>query len=563
MLPPFFYNICGLPALTTHIFPWSIIGHSVDRDFWLTLLGCRNRGWLSDKHLDIRCDLMWKFRQPGADWAIVSLYLCACVMRADVPFWLANGIKYHVPWIEVDRLPSTRLSHVYLIRTSLGECEVRSYLVAGLEALNKPSFPPQRDWLSIPSRTFVCSLAIFFVKLCSYKGTNLLAVGMDGNNQILPIAMGVTYSETGASWTWFMNRLKECIGEVPNLCNISDRHPTIILAYKTVSSNYETGASWTWFMNRLKECIGEVPNLCIISDRHPTIILACKKIRGMYWKTFKAYTTHEFDALLAVLRGYRPDGVQKLEIASFDKWPMAYCPANCFNYMTSNSVESVNSLSRFLRKLPITRLVEYFKGLLQRCCKSEGQDAKEPKWQLSDLPCNHVCAVSRVCGLTNCNLWAQPWFMNRTLKDTYRELVYLLKDAPTWEAPNALQQGTQKQKRRSNNTHITHEPLTREALLGEERARNGWIYQDWDDLVEEEILPVSVTENFMRLREWDGPAEWRQCSYNQMNNFMPTARYSSNNTYDPTQPSSSHGYMLHRNAGESSTPYESYHLDDM
>nr|GEV91566.1 ulp1 protease family, C-terminal catalytic domain-containing protein [Tanacetum cinerariifolium] len=44
-----------------------------------------------------------KAMQPGADWAIVSLYLCAYVMRADVPFWLANGIKYHVPWIEVDK----------------------------------------------------------------------------------------------------------------------------------------------------------------------------------------------------------------------------------------------------------------------------------------------------------------------------------------------------------------------------------------------------------------------------------------------------------------------------
>ncbi|GJR26294.1 hypothetical protein Tco_1102526 [Tanacetum coccineum] len=83
-------------ALTTHIFPWSITGHNVDRDFWLTLLGCRNEGWLSDKHLDIWCDLMWKFRQPGADWAIAGPYLCAYVMRADVPFWPANGIKYPV-----------------------------------------------------------------------------------------------------------------------------------------------------------------------------------------------------------------------------------------------------------------------------------------------------------------------------------------------------------------------------------------------------------------------------------------------------------------------------------
>ncbi|GJZ46206.1 hypothetical protein Tco_0593802, partial [Tanacetum coccineum] len=88
-LPTYFDNIYHLPRKTTHIFSWNKTSHSVDRDFWLTLLGCSNRGWLSDK--------------PDDDWAIVGPYFCALVMRGEVPFWLANGVKYHVPWIEVDR----------------------------------------------------------------------------------------------------------------------------------------------------------------------------------------------------------------------------------------------------------------------------------------------------------------------------------------------------------------------------------------------------------------------------------------------------------------------------
>nr|GEW29029.1 hypothetical protein [Tanacetum cinerariifolium] len=35
----------------------------------------------------------------------------------------------------------------------------------------------------------------------------------------------------------------------------------------------------------------------------------------------------------------------------------------------------------------------------------------------------------------------------------------------------------------SNNIRMTHEELTGEGLLDDERARNGRIYQDWDDLV--------------------------------------------------------------------------------
>ncbi|GJY14077.1 transposase, MuDR, MULE transposase domain protein [Tanacetum coccineum] len=63
-----------------------------------------------------------------------------------------------------------------------------------------------------------------------YKGTNLVAVAMDGNNQIVPIAFGICKGETGPCWSWWMSVLKECIGDNPNLLFISDRHVAIALA---------------------------------------------------------------------------------------------------------------------------------------------------------------------------------------------------------------------------------------------------------------------------------------------------------------------------------------------
>ncbi|GKE54032.1 transposase, MuDR, MULE transposase domain protein, partial [Tanacetum coccineum] len=65
-----------------------------------------------------------------------------------------------------------------------------------------------------------------------YKGTNLVAVGMDGNNQIVPIAFGICKGETGPCWSWWMSVLKECIGDNPNLLFISDRHASIALAVR-------------------------------------------------------------------------------------------------------------------------------------------------------------------------------------------------------------------------------------------------------------------------------------------------------------------------------------------
>ncbi|GJX99168.1 transposase, MuDR, MULE transposase domain protein [Tanacetum coccineum] len=63
-----------------------------------------------------------------------------------------------------------------------------------------------------------------------YKGTNLVAVGMDRNNQIVPIAFGICKGETGPCWSWWMSVLKECICDSPNLLFISDRHAAIALA---------------------------------------------------------------------------------------------------------------------------------------------------------------------------------------------------------------------------------------------------------------------------------------------------------------------------------------------
>ncbi|GKC57078.1 transposase, MuDR, MULE transposase domain protein [Tanacetum coccineum] len=62
-----------------------------------------------------------------------------------------------------------------------------------------------------------------------YKGTNLVVVAMDENNQIVPIAFGICKGETTPCWSWWMSILKECICDHPNLLFISDRHAAIAL----------------------------------------------------------------------------------------------------------------------------------------------------------------------------------------------------------------------------------------------------------------------------------------------------------------------------------------------
>nr|GEW90342.1 hypothetical protein [Tanacetum cinerariifolium] len=249
-----------------------------------------------------------------------------------------------------------------------------------------------------------------------YEGTNLLAVGMDGNNQIIPVATGV--------------------------------------------SQGETGPSWTWFLSKLKECIGGIPKLTIISDRHAAILSSCEAI---FPNAFHAYTVEDFRMEINELQSKRPDVYEKLIEAGVKRLSGAYCPRDRYNYMTSNSAESINSLTRDVKKFLITNLMDWYRKLVQGwyCERQEkykdrpldelGDDRRKiqtvelcngtctcRKWQVSGLPCGHVLAICRVIGLTYCHHLAKGWFMRSSLKGTYQELVYHMGEVSSWRIPNYL-----------------------------------------------------------------------------------------------------------------------------
>ena len=52
----------------------------------------------------------------------------------------------------------------------------------------------------------------------------------DANNKVLPLAFAVVDKESGPSWGWFLERLRNSLGDViadKEICVISDRHKGI------------------------------------------------------------------------------------------------------------------------------------------------------------------------------------------------------------------------------------------------------------------------------------------------------------------------------------------------
>ena len=63
-----------------------------------------------------------------------------------------------------------------------------------------------------------------------YKGTLLIAMGCDRNNQLFPLTFAITEGENTDSWGWFLACIRNRVTERLRICVISDRHPGIMAA---------------------------------------------------------------------------------------------------------------------------------------------------------------------------------------------------------------------------------------------------------------------------------------------------------------------------------------------
>nr|GEX01796.1 transposase, MuDR, MULE transposase domain protein [Tanacetum cinerariifolium] len=177
-----------------------------------------------------------------------------------------------------------------------------------------------------------------------YKGTNLVAIGMDGNNQIMPVAFGICKGETDPCWSWWMSVLKERIGDHNNLLFISDRHPAIALA---------------------------------VHNEFPLAFHV-------------TYTPDEFIANMNIMQVVQPDAYQKLCQAGTQRWSRAHCTLVRYNYMTSNSVESVNACSVINRKLSVLTLAETYCAMLQDWYFERQKLTANLKYEITDWVADKV-----------------------------------------------------------------------------------------------------------------------------------------------------------------------------
>ncbi|KAE8684432.1 hypothetical protein F3Y22_tig00111131pilonHSYRG00240 [Hibiscus syriacus] len=261
-----------------------------------------------------------------------------------------------------------------------------------------------------------------------YLGVNLLAVAMDANNGILPIAYGANSID---------NAVRRCFPDAfHGLCGVH--------LYRNLKSRSA----------------------------------GIKKHKWTYWKAVKAYREVDFNKHINCLRRVLPQCAQTLEDVGFERWSRVHQLGARYGFMTSNSAESINALSRHSRKLPITMLMEFFEPLFnsgttrketmqitKRVVKSTSWRV-EPcsntlfqvldnnlnglvdlnaktcscmKWQTSGYPCGHVIKVALHLNQDDSSAYAMDCYTTEVYRQTYAEIVYPIPHPSEWDIPDDLQ----------------------------------------------------------------------------------------------------------------------------
>ena len=246
-----------------------------------------------------------------------------------------------------------------------------------------------------------------------YKGQILTAIGVDGNNQIVPLAMAFVESENFESWVWFFRQLKiALVKDRPNVCVLHDRHPGILKAVRTLQ-NPAADEPTPWNDLQSRWCMRHLGANFFSQFRNKELMQMFKKLCAQnqqvkytfLWSKLDEFTKKQVrerkkkeKALATIIPELEPQGLCDLpvidppgtkrkkgrQIKNFSEWiekePLVRWSllhdthGARYGIMTTNLAEVYNWVLRGNRGLPLTAIVEaifhgtlrYFRERLQK-----------------------------------------------------------------------------------------------------------------------------------------------------------------------------------------------------
>ncbi|KAL0312508.1 UNVERIFIED_CONTAM: hypothetical protein Sradi_5650100 [Sesamum radiatum] len=145
-----------------------------------------------------------------------------------------------------------------------------------------------------------------------YKHKLLVAVTLDANNQVLPLAFALVDEETLASWTWFLQMLARHFlpNEDDRVCLISDRHPGLINAI-----NYVPAFKFPRGVHRF--CLRHVCSN--FNNKYKNV-----QLKDLCWRAGSESSARKFDRIMEEIKSLNPEAYDWLGNIDKTQWTLAH-----------------------------------------------------------------------------------------------------------------------------------------------------------------------------------------------------------------------------------------------
>ena len=178
-----------------------------------------------------------------------------------------------------------------------------------------------------------------------YKGTLLIAMGCDGNNQLFLWAFSITKGENIDSWGWFLACIRNRVTQRMGICVISDKHPGIMAAMSDPHLGWDAPYAYhricmrhlaSNFMTRFKD----------------------KLLKNLVCRAAVATTPRKMNRHMATIGRINSKAQQWLEAIPLQLWALSHDGGRRHGIMTTNMSKVFNSVLKGAHSLPLTALVQ-------------------------------------------------------------------------------------------------------------------------------------------------------------------------------------------------------------
>ncbi|KAH9648646.1 SWIM-type domain-containing protein [Citrus sinensis] len=280
-----------------------------------------------------------------------------------------------------------------------------------------------------------------------YGGVLLAAVGIDGNNGIVSLALCVCEIDNTETWGWFMENLNNYLDDGRQVTFISDRQKGLINAISTTwPTAYHRACSRHVYANFSKSFAGA-------------------QLKQLFWKAAKSSNKHDFDEAMAQIKAEKEDCTDNNASECFNSWILAYRDRPCLTMLeeircrlmkrftrrrneaatwkkqlTPKVLKDLDKKNKIAQKMIVQASGDLNFQVMDRgynlprrfVVKLESRTCDCGYWEIAGLPCQHAMAAM---GYVRHQVqeYVPTCFSRQAYLSTYSVMFSPFPDQCTWE----------------------------------------------------------------------------------------------------------------------------------